>query len=127
MVPIAGSCRAHCRMFSSCLICPAVPLSGSVRHPRRVIHPPAVASACLSLARLASLLLSRLVGRGGLAIGVGSVCNYGGRADVVRLLAPRFACVPFASCPAPSTRLAGRGAGAVVVGFLRISAVYRPR
>lgn len=41
-------------------------------------------SSC-SLARLASLLASLLVGRDGSAIGVGSVCDYGGRADVVRM------------------------------------------
>lgn len=120
-------------MFPSCLTYFVVPPSFPVGLPAVSsisLLPPLL--ACLvpprSISpRLVPLLASLLVGRGGLAIGVGSVCDYGGRADVVRLLAPRFACVPFSSRPAPSTRLAGRGTGAVVVGFLRISAVYRPR
>lgn len=136
MVPIAGSCRAHCRMFSSCLTRSTVSLSGSVKLPA-VPSFAACLLACLvpscSLARPASLLASLLIGQNGLAMGVGSVCDYGGRADVMRmscggwLFAPRFACVPFASRPVPSTRLAGRWGDVVVACFFRISTVCRSR
>lgn len=108
---ITCSCCACCRMSSFCLTWPAVQSSGSVSYPPYHPFHCRLPSACLprsvsfSFARSASLL----VGRDGLAMGVGSVCDYGGRADVVRLLAPRFACVPFSSRPAPSTRVAGRG------------------
>lgn len=63
---------------------------------RRVIHPPVACRllVCLmpscSLTRLASLLASLLVGLDGLAMGVGSVCDCGGRADVMRRLAACF-------------------------------------
>lgn len=135
MVPIAGSCRAHCRMFSSCLICPSVPLSGSVRLPavsspfRRSLSLIACLVPSYSLARLASLLVSLLAGRDGSAMGVGSVCDYGGCADVVRM---SFSCLLLGSlasrlCPSPrlSTRVAGRGASVGIACFSRISPAMR--
>lgn len=83
---------------------------------RRVIHPLAAVSACLPRVLLSSArpLSSRLSTRQAerLAICVGSVCDCGGRADVVRRMAAcssvrlRPACV---HRPAPPTRVAGRG------------------
>lgn len=61
--------------------------------------------ACLalscSLARFASLLVSLLVGRDGSAMGVGSVCDYGGRANVVRRLAACFSVRLLSVCLSP--------------------------
>lgn len=91
MEPIAGSYRIRCRMFSSCLTCSAVPLPGPVKRSvvsssfRRSLSLLACLVPSCSLARLASLLVSLLVGRDGSAMGVGSGCDYGGRADVVRM------------------------------------------
>lgn len=115
---IAGSYRIRCRMSSSCLTCSAVPLPYSVR-PRRVIHPLAAVSVCLPRvllfscpSRLAARLSTRRAGR--LAMGVGAVFDYGGRADVVLmscggwLLAHRFAYVPPVSI-APLPRHGRRG------------------
>lgn len=62
-----------------------IPLLGEA--PRRVIHLPV--SLCLLAscppAPLSSRSVSLLVGRDGLAMGVVSVCDYGGRADVVQM------------------------------------------
>lgn len=106
MVPITCSCRARCRMFSSCLTYFVVSPSYSVRRPavpssfRRL---PRCLLACLvsscHLARFASLLASLLVGRDGSAMGVGSVCDYGGRADAVRI---SCGCLLFGSPCSPS-------------------------
>lgn len=126
MEPIAGSYRIRCRMFSSCLTCPIVPPSYSVRRLavsssfRRSLPLLACLTLSCSLARLVSLLVSLLVERDGSAMGVGSVCDCGGRGDVVLM---SCGCHAVAACssvrlrtacvhrPAPSTRVAGRGAG----------------
>lgn len=101
---------------------------------RRVIHPPVACRllACLmpscSLTRLASLLASLLVGLDGLAMGVGSVCDCGGRADVMRRLAACFSVRLRPVCahrPAPSTRLAGRRAAVGIACFFRVSLAMR--
>lgn len=102
--------------------------------------------ACLvlscSLARLASLLASLLVGRDGLAICVGSVCDCSGHADVVRM---SCGCRAAAGClllgslasrlplaPLPPTRFAGRGTEGVssvfaFFGFLPSAALVSVR
>lgn len=84
-------------------------------------HPSPVAlSACLPRvllfscpSRLSARLSARRAGRVGngrrLCLRLRRAC--GCRADVVQLLAPRFAYSPSAYRPASSTRLAGRGAG----------------
>ena len=85
-------------------------------------------SSC-SLARLASLLASLLVGRDGSAIGVGSVCDYGGRADVVRMSCDG-GCLLLGSltlrlCPSPRSldTVGGEGSGGAC--FFRISPAMR--
>ena len=136
-MPITGSYRIGCRMFSSCLTCPAVPPSYPVRLPRRavILSPIAPLPACLPrvlslphLPRPASLL----VWRDGLAIGVGSVCVYCGHAGVVCMsyggwligsLTPRPSIAPLLDTDGGE----GNGGEVVVACFFRISTVCRSR
>lgn len=98
---------------------------------RVVVLPSLTLPACLPRALLLlRLLVPSLYSSGGttwcasalFAIDDAMLMSCGYRADIVRLCVLRFACVPSAFRPAPSTRVAGRGTD-VIVAYFRISTV----
>ena len=116
------------------LLLGAAPRHGAIRSPSACLLLVCLALSC-SLARLASLLVSSLVGRDGLAMSVGCLrlwrgvrMSCGCRADVVRLRVPRFALLPVRLSPRSLDTDGGEGNGAIdviVACFFRISPAMR--